>query len=200
MKANLTMERDTDTAGWMAEVVRRERPGLRAWLRRHAPSAEDVDDILQDAFCEFVMAYRLTVPIQNAGAWLMQVAKNRLVDRFRKHRELSLDDPRTSAPGQAPAERDTDEARVLGDWAATSALGPEAAYARSVLARELEAAIEALPEQQRTVFIAHEIHGRSFRDLAATTGENLNTLLSRKRAAVQTLRRRLREAHDHLDS
>jgi RNA polymerase sigma factor (sigma-70 family) len=144
----------------------------------------DVEDILQDVFFEFVETYRLMKPIEQAGAWLFRVARNRIIDGFRKKKPELLDD--------LVATSDDGEMLSIEELLPSPDAGPESAYARNVLIDELEAALEELPQEQREVFIAHEIEGRSFKELAADTGIGVNTLLSRKRYALLHLRDRLR--------
>jgi RNA polymerase sigma factor (sigma-70 family) len=173
----------------ISEVVYRERVRLRNFVRKRVPDTGDAEDILQDVLYELVQAYRLMQPIEHAGAWLYRVARNRIVDFFRKKRLAAL--------GDALAESADDEGVLtLEDLLPSPDAGPEAAYARSVLLEELNAALEELPEEQRDVFIAHQIEGRSFKELADDTGVGLNTLLSRKRYAVLYLRRRLQAIYD----
>jgi RNA polymerase sigma factor (sigma-70 family) len=192
----VTTRNDTGSEDWVTEVVRRERPRLKSWLRRHAPSSEDVDDILQETFCELFVAYRLTVPIQHAGAWLMQVARNRLTDLFRRNRTVSLESMNLTAASNSGEGEQAGAHLVLDDLLPNPEPGPEATYAWNALVLELEAALEALPEAQRKVFIAHEIHGQSFNEIAAATGDSLGTLLSRKHSAVLSLRKRLRPTYN----
>jgi RNA polymerase sigma factor (sigma-70 family) len=173
----------------IAAVVQRERARLRNFVRKRVPDAGDAEDILQDVLYELVESYRLMHPIEHAGAWLYRVARNRIVDFFRKKRLVAL--------GDVLAERADDEGVLtLADLLPSPDAGPEAAYARGVLLQELNAALEELPEEQREVFIAHQIDGRSFKELADDTGVGLNTLLSRKRYAVLHLRRRLQAIYD----
>ena len=89
-----------------------------------------------------------------------------------------------------------DELLHLEDLLPSPDAGPDAIYARNVMIDELEFALEELPEEQREVFVAHELEGRSFKELAAETGVSVNTLLSRKRYAVLHLRQRLRAIYD----
>jgi RNA polymerase sigma factor (sigma-70 family) len=173
----------------IAAVVQRERSRLRNFVRKRVPDARDAEDILQDVLYELVETYRLMHPVEHAGAWLYRVARNRIVDFFRKKRLLALED--------ALVEKADDEgALTLAELLPSPGAGPEAAYARKVLLRELNAALDELPREQRDVFIAHEIDGRSFRELADETGARVNTLLSRKRYAVLHLRRRLQAIYD----
>lgn len=173
----------------ISEVVHRERVRLRNFVRKRVPDAGDAEDILQDVLYELVQAYRLMQPIEHASAWLYRVARNRIVDFFRKKRLVAL--------GDALAERaDDEDVLTLADLLPSREAGPEAAYARRVLLEELNNALEELPEEQRDVFIAHQIDGRSFKELADDTGVGLNTLLSRKRYAVIHLRRRLQAIYD----
>ena len=165
----------------IAETVSRERGRLGNFIRRRVPDASEAEDILQDVFYEFVAAYRLPQPMEQVGAWLFRAARSRIVDRFRKKKEEPL--PEVSGEG--------DEEFWLDEVLPSADAGPEAAYARAVLLEELTAALDELPEEQRTVFIAHELDGRSFKELAVISGVGVNTLLARKRYAVMHLRARL---------
>ena len=168
----------------ISDAIAREEGRLRAFVRRRVPDAVDAEDVLQDVFYELVLAFRLMQPIEHVGAWLYRVARNRIIDLFRRKRPLALDD--------APGGDDEDGERLgLEELIPSPDAGPEAAFARSVLLDALDAALDELPEAQRAVFVAHELEGRSFRELAAETGVSVNTLLSRKHVAVLHLRRRL---------
>jgi RNA polymerase sigma factor (sigma-70 family) len=173
----------------IAETIKREQSRLRNFIRSRVLDEGEAEDILQDVFYELVQAYRLMKPLEQVGAWLFRVARNRIIDRFRKRR------PETLSNNPAAGEEE-------GEWFPWEDLlpspdaGPEAAYAREVLIEEIDAALDELPEDQRAVFVAHEIEGRSFNDLAAATGLSVNTLLSRKHYAVLHLRRRLRAIYD----
>jgi RNA polymerase sigma factor (sigma-70 family) len=170
----------------IAETVTRERARLVNFIRRRVPDASEAEDILQDVFYEFVAAYRLPEPIEQVGAWLFRVARNRIIDRFRKKKEMQL-----------PELSDQDDEGTWLDEALPSADGgPEAAYARAVLLSELSAALAELPEEQRSVFIAHELDGCSFKELSAQSGVAVNTLLARKRYAVRHLRARLQTLYE----
>lgn len=168
-------------------AVGKERAGLRNFIRRRVADEADAEDILQDVFYEFVQAYRLMKPIEQAGAWLFRVARNRIIDLYRKRKHDPLREPLALA--------EDGESFNLQDLLPSPESGPEAAFVRRLLLAELEDALEELPDEQREVFIAHEIEGRSFRELAAATGLSVNTLLSRKRYAVLHLRRRLKAIH-----
>ncbi len=181
--------------GWMttqqqqriAEDVERERSRLWNFLKRRI-DASDAEEILQDVFAELVEAYRLMTPIEHVGAWLLRVARNRVIDRLRKKKpDASLNEAAVTHDG---------ESSELLDLLPSADDGPEAAFARRVLIEELEAAVDELPPLQREVFIAHEIDGRSFNQLSAELGVGISTLLSRKHAAVVHLRQRLRSIHE----
>jgi RNA polymerase sigma factor (sigma-70 family) len=175
----------------IADAVARERPRLRNFIRRRVIDQDEADDILQDVFEELVEAWRLPDSIEQVGAWLFRVARNRIVDRFRKKKEVSLPDT---------AEMDETDSEYRLDLALPSAdAGPEAAYARAALLDALRAALEELPANQREVFIAHELDGQSFKEMAAATGVSVNTLLARKRYAVLHLRDRLRSSYDGIE-
>jgi RNA polymerase sigma factor (sigma-70 family) len=182
----------TDQDKKIAEVFARERKRLGSFIRRRVSDPGDAEDILQDVFSELVESVRMVQPIEQVGAWLFQVARNRIIDRFRR---------RSSAPTTVAADLDSgDGLAALAELLPSSQAGPEARYARRVLVQELDAALEELPAEQRDVFIAHELEGQSFRELAAQTGQNINTLLSRKRYAVQHLRDRLRQIYREFES
>jgi|SRR5690348_4204794 len=173
----------------ISETIAREQPRLRNFIRKRVPDRLDAEDILQDVFSELVEAYRLMRPIEHASAWLFRVARNRITDLFRKHK------PEPFSGQLAPGIGDS-EALSFEDLLPAADAGPEAAYARTVLLDELDDALDELPEDQREIFIAHEIEGRSFKELAAETGLSVNTLLSRKHYAVIFLRRRLRDIYN----
>jgi len=169
-------------------VIQREGRRLLQFIRRRVEDEGDAEDILQDVFFEFIEAYRLMQPIEHAGAWLYRVARNRIVDRFRKKKPEAF--------GEAPGGESGEETPRFEDLLPSPDEGPEAAYVREVLLAELDAALEELPEEQRDVFVAHEMEGRSFKELAGETGVGVNTLLSRKRYAVLHLRRRLKAIYE----
>jgi RNA polymerase sigma factor (sigma-70 family) len=172
----------------IAEVVKREQSRLRNFIRRRVPDPRDAEDLLQDVFYELLEANRMLMPIEHVTGWLFRVARNRIIDLFRKKKPESLSDT-------AVADED-DELLQLAELLPSPDAGPEALYARSVLLDELELALAALPEEQRAVFVAHELEGRSFKEMAAETGVSVNTLLSRKRYAVLHLRERLQRIYD----
>jgi RNA polymerase sigma factor (sigma-70 family) len=169
----------------ISEAIEREQSRLRNFIRKRVPGELDAEDIMQDVFFELVEAYRLMKPVEQVGAWLFRVARNRITDFFRKKKPEALDDAVTDR-----------EAFSLEDLLPSPGAGPEAAYARSVLLEELDAALDELPGEQRDVFVAHEIQGHSFKELAKETGLSVNTLLSRKHYAVLHLRERLQAIYD----
>ena len=173
----------------ISEAFGLERARLRNFIRRRVPDENDVEDILQDAFYELVEAYRLMKPVEQVSAWLFRVVRNRITDLFRKKRPEAM--PKVHA-----TSTDDGEQLLLEDLLPSPDAGPEEVYARNVLLEELEAALDELPEEQREVFIAHELEGYSFKELAVATGVSVNTLLSRKHYAVIHLRQRLQAIHD----
>ena len=172
----------------ISEVVKREQSRLRNFIRRRVSDRRDVEDILQEVFVELVEANRLLMPIEHVTGWLFRVARNRITDLFRKKKPENFSD--------ATVADEEDDLLRLEDLLPSPDAGPDALYARQVLLDELEAAIDELPEEQREVFVAHEIEGRSFKEMSAETGVNVNTLLSRKRYAVLHLRERLRSIYE----
>jgi RNA polymerase sigma factor (sigma-70 family) len=175
---------------WIEQALERDEPRLRNYIRKHVVDLATAEDILQEVFVELVEAYRLVKPIEQVTGWLFRVAKNRIIDRFRGRKLESL--------SQAKYGDDDEEAVSLEDLLPAPDAGPEAAYVRSVLLEEIDAALQEMPPEQRSVFIAHEWEGYSFKELSAETGVSVNTLLSRKRYAVLHLRRRLRSIHEEL--
>lgn len=171
----------------ISDVVIREQSRLRNFIRRRVPDPRDAEDILQDVFCELVEANRLLMPIDHVTGWLFRVARNRIIDFFRKKKPQSFSD--------AAIADDDDELLRLEDLLPSPDGGPEALYARRVLLDELELAIDELPEDQREAFVGHELEGRSFKQMAAESGVSVNTLLSRKRYAVLHLRERLQKIY-----
>lgn len=171
---------DVLTNDRLSEIFRREQSRLRSFVRRRVADEGDAEDILQDVFFALVEANWLTKPVEQAGAWLFRVARNRIIDFFRKKRPVQF------------------EAEGIEDLLPSADASPEEAYVRSLLWEELEQALAELPEEQRAVFIAHEIEGRSFKELAQETGVSVNTLLSRKRYAILHLRERLKDINEEL--
>src|SRR5579871_4017653 len=172
----------------ISEVIKREQSRLGNFIRRRVPDPRDAEDILQDVFYELVEANRLLMPIEHITGWLFRVARNRITDLFRKKKPESFSD--------IAVADENDELLRLEDLLPSPDAGPEALYVRGVLLDELELAVDELPEEQRDVFVAHELEGRSFKEIAAETGVSVNTLLSRKRYAVLHLRKRLQGIYD----
>ncbi|HEV2522127.1 MAG TPA: RNA polymerase sigma factor [Candidatus Acidoferrales bacterium] len=189
------------SAGWtmadheerITEAIGREQGRLRSFIRRRVADEADAEDILQDVFFEFIEAYRLMKPIEQAGAWLFRVARNRIIDRFRKKKPVAFS-------GLNTTESEGGDSLSLEELLPSPDAGPEALYARSILLEELDAALDELPEDQREVFVAHEFEGVSFKELSASTGVGINNLLSRKHRAVLYLRRRLRNIYEEFQS
>jgi RNA polymerase sigma factor (sigma-70 family) len=188
LTTNPMTERDRD----ITATVLRERTKLGNFIRRRIRDPGDAEDILQDVFYEFVQTYRLLEPIEQVSAWLFRVARNRIIDRFRKRKEQPLSET-------VDDTGDTDSEYRLDLALPSHEAGPEAAYARSILLEALQEALDELPQAQREVFIAHELEGRSFKELASASGVSMNTLLARKRYAVLHLRVRLQAVYDELD-
>ena len=172
----------------ISEIVEEQRSRLRNFIRRRVADPADAEDILQEVFYQLVQANRLLMPIDHVTGWLFRVARNRITDLFRKQKPAAL--------SGRDAENEDGELLRLEDLLPSPDAGPEALYVRGVLLDELELAVEELPDEQRDVFIAHELEGRSFKELSAESGVNINTLLARKRYAVLHLRKRLQSIYD----
>jgi RNA polymerase sigma factor (sigma-70 family) len=171
----------------ISEIVAEERSRLRNFIRRRVPDPGDAEDILQDVFYRLVEANTLLMPIEHVTGWLFSVARNRITDLFRKKKLQNFSD--------VTVENQSGERLGIEDLLPSPEAGPDALYARGMLLDELELAIDELPEEQREVFIAHELEGRSFKEIATDTGVSVNTLLSRKRYAVAHLRERLQSIY-----
>ncbi len=172
----------------ISEIVAEQRARLGNFIRRRVPDPLDAEDVLQDVFYKLVEANRLLMPIEHVTGWLFRVARNRITDLFRKKKPQSL--------GDATVERESGELLQIEDLLPSPEAGPEAVYVRNMLLEELELALEELPDEQREVFVGHELEGRSFKEMSEETGVSVNTLLSRKRYAVLRLRERLQSIHD----
>jgi len=172
----------------ISQAMERDEPRLRSFIRKHVADTGDAEDIVQEVFYELLEAYRLMKPVEHVTAWLFRVARNRIIDLFRKKKPDSLNQPVVSS--------DDGDTLLLEDLLPSAEASPEAAYARNMLLDALEDAIEELPSAQREVFIAHELTGRSFKEISAETGLSVNTLLSRKHYAVLYLRQRLQAIYE----
>jgi RNA polymerase sigma factor (sigma-70 family) len=180
----------------ISEVVKREQSRLRNFIRRRVADPRDVEDILQDVFYKLVEANRLLMPVDHVTGWLFQVARNRITDLFRKKRPENFSDYAGAIDARGEGGVESRELPQLEDLLPAPDAGPEALYGRQLLLDELELAIAELPAEQRAVFVAHELEGKSFKEIAAETGVGVNTLLSRKRYAVLQLRERLQKIYD----
>jgi RNA polymerase sigma factor (sigma-70 family) len=168
---------------FLAEAMEREEPRLRNFIRKRVLDTSDAEDVLQDVFYELIAAYRMMQPVEQVTAWMFRVARNRITDLFRRRKTVSLNEP---------ASADEDSAETLEDLLPAADAGPDALFARGVLLEALEDALDELPAGQREAFLAHEVLGRSFKEMSAETGVSVNTLLARKRYAVLHLRERLK--------
>jgi RNA polymerase sigma factor (sigma-70 family) len=172
----------------ISRVVEEERSRLLNFIRRRVPDPRDAEDILQDVFYELVEANRLLMPIDHITGWLFRVARNRIIDLFRKKKPVNFSD--------ADISDEENDSLAFEDLLPSPDAGPDALYAQGVLLAAFDVAIAELPPEQRQVFVAHEIEGLSFKEISARTGVGLNTLLSRKRYAVLHLRERLQGIYD----
>ncbi|HEY3786826.1 MAG TPA: sigma-70 family RNA polymerase sigma factor [Steroidobacteraceae bacterium] len=169
-------------------AVRREGRRLRSFIRQRVLDTAEAEDILQEVLYELVSAYRLLQPIEQVGAWLLRVARNRIIDRFRR---------KSLAPPVAGSTQDEDAGEaMLEEWLTEVAPGPEGEAMRQMLLEQIEEALEELPREQREVFVAHELEGASYRELSQRWGVNVNTLLARKRYAITAMRERLQAVYE----
>ena len=183
------LSRDIDQNRRISDIIAREQARLRQFISRRVPDTSEAEDIFQEVFYELVDSYRLMKPVERVSAWLFRVARNRIIDLFRSKRASRSGNEAVWTPLEGDAQR-------WEDLLPSPDAGPEAAYARNVLLSELNAAIDELPDEQREIFVAHEIEGRTFREMSEAMGVSINTLLARKRYAVMRLRRRLQAIYD----
>ncbi len=176
----------------ISEVVSEQRSRLRNFIRRRVADPADAEDIVQEVFYELVEANRLLMPIEHVTGWLFRVARNRITDLFRRKKAAPFTDQEV--------QNEDGEVLRLEELLPSPDAGPEALYLKNFILDEMEAALDELPDEQREVFIAHELDGRSFRELAEESGVNINTLLARKRYAVLHLRERLQRIYDEFRS
>ena len=188
MHEPLALTAMTEQDRQISDVIAEERSRLRNFIRKRVANDADVEDLLQEVLYELVEANRLLMPIEHVTGWLFRVARNRITDLWRKKRPENFSD--------AALEDEDGELLQLEDLLPSPAAGPEALYVRNVLLEELEFALDELPDEQRDVFVAHELEGRSFKELSRESGVSVNTLLSRKRYAVLHLRERLQRIYD----
>jgi RNA polymerase sigma factor (sigma-70 family) len=174
----------------ISDAVTREYARVRNFVRKRVADQDDAEDILQDVFYELVETYRMMKPVEQVTAWLFRVARNRITDLFRSKQRKALRSGTSALPGEDDSDLQLDDLLPSPD------AGPEAAYMRNALLDELDAALDELPEEQREVFVAHELMGHSFNEISEQTGVGVNTLLSRKHYAVVQLRRRLQAIYD----
>jgi RNA polymerase sigma factor (sigma-70 family) len=179
----------------IADAVGRERRRLWAFIRRRVLDDGEAEDILQDVLYELVIAYRQLQPLEEVGAWLFRVARNRITDLFRRKRPIATADLDIESLAAASADAAEGES-LLAELLLPAAESPDALLARELLLERLATAVERLAPEQREVFVAHEIDGVSFNEMVARTGVPLNTLLARKHYAVKHLRRELQGVHD----
>lgn len=176
------------------ETVEKESKRLLSFIKKRVPDSIDAEDILQDVFYQFVESYRMMQPIEKVTSWLFTVARNKITDMFRKQKPESLENQNFKQELNDEGAETFD----LGDILPDSADGPEAIYFRSIIMDELENALDELPQEQRDVFVMHEIEDKSFKEISELTGETVNTLLSRKRYAILYLRERLQQLYNEL--
>ena len=186
--SDLSMTSEQDRK--ISSTVLREGGRLRSFIRRRVADAAEAEDIVQEVLYELVAAHRLMQPIEQAGAWLLRVARNRIIDRFRRR------STRAELAQPVLPQDDAEEPTLLEELLPSNESGPEAQLMRQLLLEQMEEALDELPREQREVFIAHELEGASFKELQARWGVGINTLLSRKRYAVLALRKRLQETYE----
>lgn len=178
------------------EAVHHERGKLLSFIRKSIPDETEAEDILQDVLYLFVENYRAVKPIEQVSAWLFRVVRNKIIDRFRKKKAI----PMSKMAATTGNDPESEESWNWADFLPDTIDDPETVFVKKMLMQEILDAIEELPDEQKTVFVAHEIEGRSFKEIAGKTGVSVNTLLSRKRYAILFLRTRLKEMYDEFNN
>ncbi len=164
----------------LTEAVEDERVRVLHVIRKMLGDQIEAEDVFQDVFAEFIEMYDLGTTVETVGAWLMRVARNKVLDRFRRRKTQ-------------------DEYRFLVEAEENlEAVEPGNEWMRDWLRSEIVSALETLPAEQRSVFVEHELEGKSFEEISAASGVSVNTLLSRKRYAILALRKHLKEVYDEL--
>lgn len=172
------------------KTVKRERGRLFSFIRSRVSDPDEAEDILQDVFYQLTETYRLMKPVEQWTAWLFRVARNKITDRYRKKKTERLD--------VALHHEEDGDALFLTDLIASDGIDANDEIMKDMLMEEVDSALSELPEDQRNVFIWHEIEGKSFQEMSEETGIPVNTLLSRKRYAVLFLRERLKELYNEM--
>ncbi|WP_240612921.1 RNA polymerase sigma factor [Chitinophaga parva] len=185
---NMPMSREQNDR--IQATVQQERKRLLQFIRKRVKNVADAEDILQDVFYQFTEYLRLGAQVDSITSWLFAVTRNRITDWFRKKRESTFSDH--------VKEKDGEESFFLEELLADAGTGADGPMLRKLLLESIMEAIEELPEEQRTVFLQHEVEGKSFKQMSADTGVSVNTLLSRKRYAVLYLRQRLADLYQEL--
>jgi RNA polymerase sigma factor (sigma-70 family) len=186
----ITLENQPHAAAAADAAFRSERKRLFDFIRRRVRTEADAEDILADVFYQMIASYSVTEPIEKMTSWLLTVVRNKIIDWYRKRKPESLRQraDESALPQNLPLN--------LEDILFDPGQNPDVLYARSLVWTELADALEDLPDEQRDVFVMHELEGKSFKEIAELTGEPVNTLLSRKRYAVLYLREALQELYD----
>lgn len=182
----------------MQEAIKRktflsEKDKLLGFIRHRVSNAEEAEDILQDVFVQFVAGFESIESVDRVTSWLYSVARNKIIDRYRRD---AARPQKADLEGISKTEDDAPLTlqEILPDLGNT----PDAAYLRDVIWDEIMDALDELPQEQRQIFVWNELEERGFREIAEETGISINTLLSRKRYAIQALRKRLQQFYDDL--
>jgi len=180
-----------DKNSHIIQTIKSYGQNLLGFIRRRVKSDADAEDILQDVWYQFSAVIN-SEPIEQTGAWLYRVANNKITDKHRKKSETLLDDMLVGG------DDEDDDTSDFKDILLTEAKTPETEYIRNLFWEELFSALDELPEKQRQVFIWNELEDISFAEMADLTGDNVQTLVSRKRYAVLHLRKRLKQLYNEI--
>jgi len=175
------------------ETFLREKDRLLSFIRNRVSTVEEAEDILQDVFYQFVAGYETIESLDRVTSWLFSVARNKIIDRYRKD---SVRPKRAEFTLRAGSEDDAP--LTLQDILPDLGNTPDDTYLREAIWDAIMEALDDLPREQRDVFIQNEIEEKGFREISEETGVSINTLLSRKRYAILALRRKLQRMYDDL--
>jgi len=173
------------------ETFATERGRLFNFIKTRVADPSDAEDILQDVFFQFWQGYNTIENLERVTSWLFRVARNKIIDRYRKLKPTTFSELEVVHDSEEPPLLLAD---ILGNNSGT----PEDDYYRELIWDSIEKVLAEMPKKQRDVFVWHELEDLSFREMAEKTGESINTLLSRKRYAINFLRQRLKTLYDEI--
>lgn len=173
------------------QTVAAERNKLFNFIKKRVSDPGDAEDILQDVFYQLWQGYDTIENVERITSWMFRVARNKIIDRYRKLKPVSFSEiERVRADDDVPL--------LLADIIGDTSSSPDDVYTRELIWESIEEVLAEMPKNQRQVFVWHELEDLSFREMSERTGDSINTLLSRKRYAVNYLRKRLQNLYNEI--